>query len=173
MNQIEEKLLREYCGHLLVNYGFEILPSDPILPALYIINRELSSNVNANNNVAMSMQEALKRLSPTVYNFNTTGEGWKFALASSLKWLFIGLSIIGVVGVCNLWWRQYNDVSISRNIIMQSPYISSEILKRIKKNEEGFLYLEFKKSDDAIITSAEEYDQVSKSTIRVYFGRPK
>ena len=105
MSEKQEKLLRLYCAHVLVKYGFEFTPHDPVVPALYAIHRELNSNKIGNEEVARSIKGALEKLNPTVYNFNERGEAWKFKLAESLRWLFVGLSAALGIFVAFFWWR--------------------------------------------------------------------
>ncbi len=44
MTAQEEKDLRAYSAFILKEYGFHISPNDPVIPALYIIHREMQLN---------------------------------------------------------------------------------------------------------------------------------
>src|SRR5882762_3723662 len=110
MSETQEKLLRQYCAHVLLKYGFEFSPHDPVIPALYTIYKELGTNKVGNEAVARSIKDALEKLNPTVYNFNEQGEAWKFKMAESIRWLFAGACLVATVGLGLVWWRQHNNV---------------------------------------------------------------
>ncbi len=171
MTEKQEKLLRVYCAQVLIKYGFEFSPHDPVVPALYTIHRELNSNKVGNEQVARSIEEALKKLNPTVYNFNERGEAWKFKFAESLPWLFVGLSAVLIVTVSLIWWRQYNDVRKASFIIAASKGADETFIRSVKKDSQGYVYLEFSKAKGTVIDFWTQYEQVKKDTIRVYVGK--
>ena len=171
MNASEEKSLREFSSHLLLDYGFEILASDPVLPALYIIYRELKTNNDGNKNVANAIQEALKKLNPTVYNFSEPGEGWKFQIAGSLKWMFIGFTIIGVIWSCHYWWRQYHDVEQARIMTKTEAPLNQLLLNNIRKDNDGYLFIQFDEAKGSSVKFYTEYDKRKDGSVRVYLGK--
>ena len=168
---MQEKLLRQYCARVLLKYGFEFTTHDPVLPALYTIYRELHANKVGNEEVATNIKAALEKLNPTVYNFNEPGEAWKFKMAESLRWLFVGLSVVAVVFVALIWWRQYNDVRRAREILLASSGSHRLLMMAAEKNESGFMYLELSKAKGRFIKNFTEYEEVKKDTIRVYLGK--
>lgn len=171
MSEKEEKLLRHYCAHVLIKYGFEFTTNDPVIPALYTIHRELNSNKVGNEEVARSIKIALEKLNPTVYNFNEKGEAWKFKFAESLRWLFVGFSAALVVAISIIWWRQYNDVKKASLIIAASKGADETFIRSVKKDSQGYVYLEFSKAKGTVIDFWTQYEQIKKDTIRVYVGK--
>jgi hypothetical protein len=173
MNAKEEKLLREFCSHLLLDYGFEFLPSDPVLPALYAIHCELNGNADGNKKVAHAINEALEKLNPTVYNFSERGEGWKFQIAGSLRWLFMGLTVMGAIWPCVFWWRQYHDVVKARIILNTAAPLNQLLLNNVGKDKEGYLFLQFNEAKGNSIEFYTEYDKRQDGSVRVYLGKLK
>ncbi len=45
MTDQEQKQLRFYCAFLLKEYEFHFSPTDPVIPALYIIHNEMQSSI--------------------------------------------------------------------------------------------------------------------------------
>lgn len=166
----QEKLLRMYCAHVLIKYGFEFSPHDPIVPALYTISKELGANKIGNEAVAKSIKDALEKLNPTVYNFNERGEAWDFKLAESLRWFFAGLSVVTIFLIGLVWWKQYHDVQKAEDILKTSSEIK-KILLDAKKDENDFIYWEFSQAKGKFILNGKEYVQVSQDTVRVYLGK--
>jgi hypothetical protein len=172
MSETQEKLLRQYCAHVLVKYGFEFSPHDPVVPALYTIYKELSANKTGNDLVAKSIKNALEQLNPTVYNFNERGEAWKFKMAESIRWLFAGSCLVAVVGLGLVWWRQHNNVQRASEIITTYSGAQRILTLAAKKDSQGFMYLDFSKSNGNYVAYWTEYYEVKKDTVRVYLGKP-
>lgn len=171
MSEKEEKLLRQYCAQVLLKYGFEFSTHDPVVPALYTIYRELDANKVSNDEVAKKIKGALDKLNPTVYNFNEPGEAWKFKMAESLRWLYLGITLVAVMGIGLIWWRQDNNIGRAREILAISSGINRTLLLKAKKDDTGFMYLEFSKAKGKYILNYEEYHQIDNGTIRVYLGK--
>jgi hypothetical protein len=171
MTERETLLLRQYCAKVLNEYGFEFSTNDPVLPALYTIHRELNANKAGNELVAKSIKDALAKLNPTIYNFNERGEAWKFKLADSLRWLFVGLSVVAAIFVGLIWWRQYNDVYRAREMVAASSAAQLLLNKNAGTTKNGFLYLEFSKAKGKYIENFTEYMEVKQDTIRVFLGK--
>jgi len=170
MSDKQEKLLRAYCALVLVKYGFEFSPNDPVVPALYTIYRELSTNKTGNENVAKSINDALKKLNPTVYNFNERGEAFAFKLAESLRWFFASLGVVTVFFIGLVWWKQYNDVQKAEDILKVSSEIN-KILLDAKRDKNNSIYWEFSRVKGDFILNGKEYVQVAEDTVRVYLGK--
>ncbi|MBS1681673.1 MAG: hypothetical protein JST48_08170 [Bacteroidetes bacterium] len=171
MNEREEKKLRQFSSHLLNDYGFEISQSDPVLPALYLVHRELTDNKIGNEEVAKTLKIVLEKLNPTVYNFNGYGEAWKFKMAESMRWLFAGLSIVLAIFACLIWWRQNNDVSRAREIISASSGVHRLLMMATERNENGFIYIELSKAKGRFVENFTQYHEIKTDTIRIYFGK--
>jgi hypothetical protein len=173
MGEKQEQLLRAYCARVLVKYGFEFSPRDPVIPVLYTIYQELNANKVGNDKVAEEIRKALEKLNPTIYNFNQKGEAWKFKSAEALPWLFGSLGIVIAVFAGLIWWRQYNDVGRAATIIQTSKGVDEIFLRSAKKDDRGYVYLEFCKAKGNVMEFWTEYNEVKKDTIRVYVGKVK
>lgn len=66
MTDKEQKDLRSYCAFILKEYGFDIPPNDPIIPALYVIHKEMQLNNESNKALALQVKEAAAKINPTV-----------------------------------------------------------------------------------------------------------
>lgn len=173
MTEKEEKLLREYCARVLLKYGFEFTPDDPVIPALYTIYSELNSNKVGNEEVAKTITMALSKLNPTVYNFHGPGEAWKFKMAESMRWLFLAMGLVVAIGIGFIWWRQNHDVEKASEIISTSNGVQRMLMLSSKKDNRGYEYLEFSKAGKEFTAFWTEYLEVNKDTVRVYIGRQK
>lgn len=171
MSDNQERLLRQYCAHVLLKYGFEFTTHDPIIPSLFIIHEELMANKVGNEEVARTIQAALRKLNPTVYNFSGHGEAWKFKFAESLRWLFAGICLLIAISVGLIWWRQNNDVSRARQIIASYSGIYHLLTRRAEKNEHGFIYLDFSRARGKYVENYVEYEELGTDTVRVYLGK--
>ena len=76
MTDHEQKDLRSYCAFLLKEYGFHFSPSDPVVPALYIIHKEMQLNNQNNKALASQVKEATSRINPKEFHFHYPGEAW-------------------------------------------------------------------------------------------------
>jgi len=171
MTESEHKALRNYCAYMLKEFGFEFSPTDPVIPALYVIHHELMAVRKNNEMLARSVQEATKKINPTIYNFSSPGEAWKFQIAHSLKWLFIGLSLFLIIWILSNWWTNVDNLNRAETIIETSDQIKSSLLQRVKKDEKGYYYLEFTKSSGEQVRFFNEFDRIDNETVRVYLGK--
>ncbi len=171
MTESELKLLRKYCAHVLTDYGFDFSPDDPIVPSLYTIHRELNANKEGNKALAKSVQDALTKINPTVYNFNNRGEALLFKIGELIKWVVIGTGTIIIIWICNFWWRQHHDVERARNIIDGSAAITKILHENIRKNDQGYLYIPFEKHFGDSINFFSEYEEFKDGSVRVYIGK--
>ena len=84
MTDREKLELRAYCAVLLKEHGFEFSPTDPVLPAIYVIHKEMQHCNEANKLIADRVDKAATRINPKTFHFNHAGEAWKFQLAIAL-----------------------------------------------------------------------------------------
>jgi len=173
MTEREDRELREYSSFLLKQFGFNIPYTDPVMPALFTIHREMTLAKQSNEKMIMSIQEAVCKMNPNVYHFNSPGEAWKFQLANSAKWLFVGLSVIILAWVCSKWWEKKNNLEKAQGIIQMSSSIQAAFLTRMQIDPDGFYYLDFEESKGQSVKSFTEYDRGSNGKVRVYLGRQK
>jgi hypothetical protein len=69
MTEKEQRDLRSYCAFILKEYGFDIPPNDPVIPALYVIHKEMQFNNESNQVIASLVKEAASKINPTVFHF--------------------------------------------------------------------------------------------------------
>lgn len=173
MTENEQKELRNYCAYMLKEYGFDFAPSDPVIPALYVIHQEILSNKKSNDAITTEIKLAAGRMNSQIYHFNSPGEGWRFQIAASLKWLFIGLSFDLLLWICLIWWNSFNNVEEARKVIQSAGRINSELLKSVQLDSDGFFFLEFKEAPGVSIKNFIEFERVNSKTVRVYLGQEK
>jgi hypothetical protein len=170
MTEKEERDLRKYCAFILEKYGFQIAPTDPVIPALYIIHREFLSSRKSNEQIAESLQNMLSKVK-TVNNFNVPGEAWRFQLVKSIKLLWAGLTLVMLFWAYLFWLDLSDEVEKAKLIITTSDRVSSTMLKRVKKDSEGYLYIDFEKPTGNSVRSFYEFDKIDDRLVRVYLGR--
>lgn len=171
MTEREEKELRNYCAWLLKEYGFSFPPSDPVIPALYVIHRELMTTKKSNEGIVQQIKEAALKVNPTIYSFSHPGEAWKFQMAQGVKWVLV--ATIFLISS----WGWYLSIMVSGRIeeakvtMNYLSRIEKNLLPLIRKDKEGFLFLEFSKPTGDTIRSFTEYNKLTNNKIRVYLGK--
>jgi hypothetical protein len=70
MTEKEQRSIRAYCAFLLNEYGIHFSPDDPVIPALYVIHKEMQLNNTSNKAIASEVKDAAAKINPTVFNFN-------------------------------------------------------------------------------------------------------
>jgi hypothetical protein len=171
MTEREKNELREYSAYLLKRYGFNIPYTDPVMPALFTIHKELSDTKDSNTRLAKTIDQALERMNPTVYNFNAPGEAWKFQIGNSLKWFFVCLTIVLTLFIGFSWMKVKSTVEEAENIIQLASPIEKSLLNRVEKDSDGFYYIEFKESLGSSVMNFIEYDERGDGRVRVYLGK--
>jgi hypothetical protein len=171
MTEKLQKELQDYSSFILKEYGFFIPPTDPVIPALFIIHQEVARNYKSNQLLGTLVQEATKKMNPNIYNFNVPGEALKFQIGSSIKLLFGCLTIVLFLFIGLSWIKIQTEVEKARSIIELSDPIQKELLNRIEKDSEGFYYIEFKESLSPSVINFTEYDEIGRGRVRVYLGR--
>lgn len=169
MTDQEQKELRAYCASLLKEYGFQFSPNDPVIPALYIIHKEMELNNQNNKALASQVNEASLRINPKVFHFQYPGEAWKFQMAIAFKWIISGL-IAALFTLIAVWyWSMANDVDTAR-IIIESSGNMGEFLKAVKKDKAGYYFIDLRAAKGDSIRNFQEYQKLNANTIRIHLG---
>ena len=170
MTDEETKALRNYCAFLLKEYGFQFNANDPVIPALYIIHREMLRNNQRNEALSNQVKEATAKLKSKSFNFNVPGESWKYQAGIALKW-FVLSSCACVVAALAMWrWSISDEVARAREIINRANLLEAFLL-RMHVDKKGFYYLDFKEAGRDSVALRSEYEKISSKTVRVYLGR--
>ena len=169
MTEQEQKNLRCYCAFLLKEYGFHFYPDNPVLPALYVIHREMQLTTDSNKALASLVNEAVAKIKPTVFNFNSEEAALKFQVGIAVKWLLIGgLGLI--FSVLAIWyWSMVNKVD-EANVIIQTSGNMGGLMRRVKKDNEGYFFIDFTAAEGDSIQYFKEYQKLGEKTVRVYIG---
>lgn len=170
MTDKEQKDLRAYCAFLLREYGFHISPSDPIIPALYIIHKEMQLTTQSNRALASQVKEASANINPTQYHFQYPGEAWKFQLGIALKWFLVGLIVVLLTWSGVWYWSMIKDLDKARMIIEASGP-AGELIKAIQKDKEGYYFIDFTAPKGDSIRGFKEFRKLNVKTVRVYLGK--
>lgn len=170
MTDQEQKDLRSYCAFILKEHGFHFSPDDPVIPALYIIHKEMQLNNQNNRAIAWSVKEVSSRISPTTFYFNSPGEALKFQLGIALKWILAGFLVLVLIWATVWYWSMVNEVDMARAIIQSSTNIR-ELIKRAKKSNEGYYFIDFTAARGDSIQHFKEFQKLNAKTVRVYLGK--
>jgi hypothetical protein len=170
MTDQEQKELRSYCAFILKEYGFQFPPNDPVIPALYIIHKEMQLNNQNNNAIASLVKEASARINPTVFHFNSPGEAWKFQMGVTLRWILGGLVVLLFIWAAIWYWSIANDVDRAKTIIGASGNLS-ELVKRVQKTNDGYYFIDFSVSKGDSVQNFKEFQKLNSKTVRVYLGK--
>jgi hypothetical protein len=169
MTDKEQKDLRSYCAFLLKEYGFDFSADNPVIPALYVIHKEMQLNSDNNKAIASEVKAAAAKINPTVFNFYSAGAAFKFQLGIGAKWILIGALVLGFTVAGIRHWSQVNKVEEVKIIISTSGNMG-ELIKRVRKDGDGFYYVDFRaaKGDS---TRLFKYQKLDAKTVRVYVGK--
>lgn len=170
MTDQEQKQLRFYCAFLLKEYGFQFSANDPVIPALYIIHKEMQLNNQNNKAIASLVKEASSRISPKVFNFNAAGEAFKFQVGIAFKWILSGLLVLLLIWIAAWYWSMVNEVDRAK-IIIEASGKAGELLNRVKKDKAGFYFVDFTAAKGDSIQPFKEYQRLNVKTVRVYLGK--
>lgn len=167
----KEKLeLRAYCAALLKEHGFEFSPTDPVLPAIYVMHKEMQLCIEANKLIAERVDKAAAKINPRAFHFNHAGEAWKFQLAIALKWILCGgLILVGIsIGIWR--WSLYKDIDRARTIIHAYDNLS-QLAAHTEKNGNGSYFIELSEDKGDSVQHFREYVRIDNKTIRVFLGK--
>lgn len=170
MTSQEQKELRSYCAFLLKEYGFQFSPSDPVIPALYIIHKEVQLNNQNNKALATQVKVAASQISPQVFHFNVKGEAWKFQLGIAVKRFLYGLLVLLLLGIAAWTWSMANDIYKAKVILHASDNLGG-LVKQVKKNEAGYFFIDFTAAQGDSIQHFTEFQKLNAKTVRVFLGK--
>ena len=170
MTDLEQKDLRAYCAFLLKEYGFHFPPNDPVIPALYIIHKEMQLNNQNNKALASQVKEASSRINPEEFHFHYPGEAWKFQLGIVFKWVLMGVIVILITWIGVWYWSMANDVDKARTILETSGS-AKELLKDAQKDKSGLYFIDFTAHKGDTIQFLKEFQRLDANTVRVYLGK--
>lgn len=170
MTENEQRSIRSYCALLLTEHGIHFSPDDPVIPALYIIHKEMQLNSTNNKAIASEIKEAAAKINPTVFNFNNEDAAYKFQVGIAVKYLLIGFLVL-LFTVAGIWyWSMVYNVNHAKAIIETSGNIE-ELVKRVKKDKDGFYFIDFKVAKGDSIQPLKEFKKLDANTIRVYVAK--
>jgi hypothetical protein len=170
MTDKEQKDLRSYCAFMLKEYGFDFPPSDPVVPALYVIHKEMQFNNESNQAIASQVKEAASKINNTAFHFNSADAAFKFQLGIAVKWMLIGILLLLFLVVSIWYWSLVNNVDEAKAII-QSAGNMGELIKRVKKDNEGYLFIDFIEAKGDSIQRFKEFEKLDAKTVRIYVGQ--
>jgi hypothetical protein len=170
MTDKERLELRTYCASLLKQYGFQFNTTDPVLPVIYIIHREMQQCNETNRMIAQRIDEATSRIRPKVFHFNHEGEAWKFQLAIAMKWILCG-GLIMVAISSGIWhWSISSDVDRAQIIINTHDNLS-QMAAHAERNRDGSYFIDLSEARGDSVQHFREYVRIDKKTIRIFLGR--
>lgn len=170
MTEKEQRSIRAYCAFLIDEHGIHFPPDDPVLPALYVIHKAMQLNNAGNKAIASEVKGAAAKINPTVFNFNNGDAAYKFQVGIAVKYILIGALVL-LFTVAGIWyWSMVNNVEQARTILDTSGGIG-ELMKRVKKDEDGFYVIDFTAAQGDSIKRFKEFLQLDAKTVRVVVGK--
>lgn len=170
MTEKEQRNIRSYCAFLLDEYGIQFSPDDPVIPALYVIHKEMQLTNAGNKAIGSAVNEAAAKINPTVFQFLNGEAAYEFQLGIGVKWLLYGC-IIAVAAAIGAWhWSNVNKVEEADNIVQNSGKLG-ELLKLVKKDNEGFYIIDFTAAKADSIVFLKEFQKIDAKTVRVYLAK--
>jgi hypothetical protein len=170
MTEKEQRNIRSYCGFLLNEYGIHFSSDDPVIPALYVIHKEMQLNNSSNKAIASEVKDAAAKINPTVSNFNNEDAAYKFQVGIAVKYILIG-SLVLLFTVAGIWyWSMVNNVDEAKTIVEASGDMGG-LMKRVKKDSDGFYVIDFTAAKGDSIHHFTEYQKLDPRTVRVYVGK--
>lgn len=170
MTEKEQRNLRSYCAFLLDEYGVQFSPDDAVIPTLYVIHKEMQLNNTINKAIGAEVRDAAAKINPTVFQFNNGDAAYKFHVGIAVKYILIG-SLVLLFTVAGIWyWSMVNNVDQARTIIETSGSIG-ELMKRVKRDEEGFYVIDFTAAKRDSIQRFKEFVQLDAKTVRIVVGK--
>ena len=170
MTDKEQREMRDYSAFLLKEYGFDIPLNDPVMPALYIIHKEMEATNQSNKVIASQVNEAASKINPTVFHFNNEDAAFKFQLGIGVRWLLYGCIIAVVAAIGARYWSNVNKVEEAKSIVRNSGK-RGEMLKLVKKDHEAFYIIDFKAANADSIVFLKEFRKMDAKTVRIYLSR--
>src|SRR5688572_30779918 len=159
MTETEQKSIRSYCAFLLTEHGIHFSPDDPVIPALYVIHKEMQLNITSNKAIASELKEAAAKINPTVFHFNNGEAAYKFHVGIAVKYILIG-SLVLLFTVTGIWyWSMVNSVDQAKTIV-ETFGSMGELMKRVRKDRDGFYVIDFTAAKGDSILPFTEYQKL-------------
>jgi hypothetical protein len=162
--------LRSYSAFLLKELGIYYPESDATLPYLYAIHKEMELNNRTNKEIASLIQQALSKINPKEFKFYSGDAASKFQNGITLRWGIIGTLILLFFWIAAWHWSAVNDVHRAK-VIIGATGKTAELLKCMKKDNEGFYYFDFSEAKGKSIQNFKEFERLDARTVRVYLGK--
>jgi hypothetical protein len=170
MTEKEQRSIRSYCAFLLTEYGIHFSPDDPVIPALYVIHKEMQLSNAGNKGIASEIKEAAAKINPTVFHFNNGDAAYKFHVGIAVKYILIG-SLVLLFTVTGIWyWSMVNNVDQAKTVIDVFGSMG-ELVKRVKKDDEGFYVIDFTAAKGDSIQRFTEFQKLDSKTVRIVVGK--
>ncbi len=170
MTENEQRDLRTYCAFLLKEYGFHFSPDDPVIPALYIIHKEMQRNNQSNKALGAMVKEAASQIHPKEIHFNVEGEAWNFQMGITIRWIAGGILVL-LLCVAGSWhWSNVHDIQQARLIIQSSGNIN-KLRQAVKKEKSGSFFIDFTSAKGDSVRYAKDFVRINSNTVRVYLGK--
>lgn len=170
MTERVQRNFNEYVAFLLVEHGIELPVGDPVLPALYVIHKEMQKNNLENQAIASTIQEATRKFNPKQFIFNSAEAANKFQRGITIRWCLIGGLVVLFTWVAAWYWSVHKDVESARAII-QAAGNMGELLRTTRKDKSGVFFIDFTASKGDSTRHFTEYQKINSRTVRVYLGR--
>jgi hypothetical protein len=170
MTDKEQREVRNYSAFLLKEYGFDIPLNDPVMPALYIIHKEMELTNQSNKAIASEVKRAASKINPTVFNFNNEDAAFKFQMGIGVKWFLYGCVIAVIAGIGAWHWSNVNKVEEAENIVQNSGKLG-EMLRLVKRDNEGFYIIDFTAAKADSVEFLKEFRKMDEKTVRIYLAR--
>lgn len=170
MTDQEQKELRSYSALLLEKFGFNIPPSDPILPPLYILHKETELGIQSNKELARLIQEALSKMNPKEFRFYNEEAAWSFQKGITIRWGVIGSLIVLLVWAAVWYWTMTNDVDKAKRIVEVAEPIK-ELLNRATTDNSGRHFIDFTLKTEGPIQPFKEFVKIDNTTVRIYLEK--
>lgn len=170
MTEKEQRSIRAYCAFLLDEHGIHFSPDDPVIPALYVIHQEMQLNNTINKAIGAEVRDAAAKINPTVFQFNNGDAAYEFQVGIAVKYTLIG-SLALLFTVAGIWyWSMVNEINQAK-IIIETSGSMGELMKRIKKDNDGFYVIDFAAAKGDSILPFTEYQKLDARTVRVYVSK--
>jgi len=165
-----QKNLTDYCASLLVEHGFDYPVNDPVVPALYVIHKDMQRNNQKNQAIAEAILEASKKFNPKQIIFNSGNAASMFQRGITIRWsITAGLAVL-LTWVATWYWSMRNDADKARTIISVSGNMGV-LLQAAKKDNSGTFFIDFTASKGDSTRYFTEYQKLNVKTVRVYLGK--
>lgn len=161
MTDQEQKEVRAYCALLLHQHGFHFSPNDPVIPALFVIHKEMQTNKLGNERLAAMIQEALTKIKPKEFHFHHEEAAWKFQIGAAVKWILMGVFVVILFLIGAWYWHMLSDARRANEVLGSSKEIRT-LINRVKRDDNGHYFIEF---------SSAEIKRLNKKTVRINLGK--